>query len=344
MYLGIEIGGTKLQVGVGSGDGGSLVALERGTVERSAGAAGIRRQIEALAAPLIARHQPRAVGIGFGGPVDCLTGRTLKSHQIDGWDDYPLADWCAQVLGLPARIGNDADLAGLAEARFGAGRGRRVVFYTTVGSGIGGALVLDGQVFLGGAGIASEIGHLRPGLHADRPELTVESLASGWGIAAAVQAQLTETISRPLAPFLSGGPPGDEADVRRRLLAAEEADAESSQDLRQRCGDNLDLLSTKMIAAAAQDGNRLAEAAFRQATRALGWALGQVITLLSPEVIVVGGGVPLAGESLFWAPLREEVNRYVFPPLRGTFRILPAALGEEVVVHGALALAAEMDQ
>lgn len=341
MFLGIEIGGTKLQVGVGSGDGSALVALERREVDRAAGAAGIRRQIEALSAPLIARHRPQAVGIGFGGPVDRLAGRTLRSHQIDGWTDYPLAEWCRQVFGLPAKIGNDADLAGLAEARFGAGRGRHVVFYTTVGSGIGGALVLDGQVFLGGAGIASEIGHLRPGLHADRPELTVESLASGWGMAAALQAQLTEPISRPLEPFLSGGPPGDEADVRRRLLAADEADAESGEDLRQRCGGNLELLTTKIIAEAAEDGNRLAEAAFRQATRALGWALGQVITLLSPEAVVVGGGVPLAGETLFWAPLREEVNRYVFPPLRGTFRLLPAGLGEEVVVHGALALAAE---
>ena len=78
---------------------------------------------------------------------------------------------------------------------------------------------------------------------------------------------------------------------------------------------------------------------FRRATRTYGWAIAQMITLLSPEVVVVGGGVPLAGEDLFFAPLRQEIDRYVFPPLRGTYRIVPAELGEAVVVHGALVLA-----
>ena len=93
------------------------------------------------------------------------------------------------------------------------------------------------------------------------------------------------------------------------------------------------------MAEAAKAGNKAALAIFRRATQTYGWAIAQMITLLSPQVVVIGGGVPLAGEALFFAPLRKEVERYVFPPLRGTYRIAPAELGEEVVVHGALALA-----
>ena len=115
----------------------------------------------------------------LGGPVDAEHGRVIKSHQIEGWDGYPLAEWVQATLNLPAAVANDCDAAAIAEARFGAGQGRHVVFYVTVGSGIGGGLVLDGQIYRGSGPAAAEIGHLRPGLHADRPDETVESIASG---------------------------------------------------------------------------------------------------------------------------------------------------------------------
>jgi glucokinase len=223
---------------------------------------------------------------------------------VAGWDDFPLADWCRETFGVPAGLGNDADLAGLGEARFGAGRGKRVVFYTNVGSGIGGALVVNGRVYVGGAGIASEIGHLRPGTQAQTPRDIVELGASGWAIATAAR-----------------------------------ADAALSAELQRRHACPAERLTAKMVAEAAAGGNEAARAIFRRATQVYGWAIAQMITLLAPEAVVIGGGVPLAGEALFFAPLREEVNRYVFPPLRETFAILPAALGEEVVVYGALALA-----
>ena len=198
LFLGIEIGGTKLQFGVGAGDGSPLVAVERLTVDPAGGSGGDSRSDEAdgraLVAPLSAglggRHRVRRAG------QSRPTGRIVRSHQIEGWHDFPLAEWCRRTLGLPAAIGNDCDLAGLAEARFGAGRGRRVVFYVTVGSGIGGGLVIDGEIYRGCGVAATEIGHLRPGLHADRPDDTVESLASGWGIAAAAQARTCRNRSR----------------------------------------------------------------------------------------------------------------------------------------------------
>ena len=95
-----------------------------------------------------------------------------------------------------------------------------------------------------------------------------------------------------------------------------------------------------MVAQAAAEGNEVAKEVLDHACQALGWALAQVITLLAPEVVVVGGGVSLMGEQLFFSPLRAEVERYVFPPLVGSYRLSPAALGELVVVHGAVALAA----
>src|SRR5215207_9463586 len=116
MHLGIEIGGTKLQLGVGSAGSGSLTALERFDVDASHAALGILERIESAGGALIQRHHCTSIGIGFGGPVDIDQGRAVKSHQIEGWDDFPLAQWCTKSLGLPTRVQNDCDAASLAEA------------------------------------------------------------------------------------------------------------------------------------------------------------------------------------------------------------------------------------
>ena len=311
MLLGIEIGGTKLQLGVGSGGGPPLEAISRLDVEPQRGAEGILRQIAESAKPLITRYGVTRIGVGFGGPVDSNRGRVIVSHQVEGWEDFPLVEWCEKTLGVPTLLANDSDSAGLAEARFGGGKGHRVVFYNNVGSGIGGALVIDGQLYRGGAGVASEIGHLRPGLDAERPDQDLEATASGWAIAAHAR-QLVHEGRFPRAHV---------------------------SDLTARCEGDIERLTTKILAEAAEAGNPLALAVFDRACRAVGWALAQAITLLAPNVAVMGGGVALAGETVFLGPLRSYVQRYVFPPLRETCRIVPAALGEEVVVHGVLSLA-----
>jgi glucokinase len=340
MYLGIEIGGTKLQLGVGAGDG-KLVAMERHEVQTSLGAAGILEQIEASGRKLAARHGVTGVGIGFGGPVDSPGGRVIKSHHVEGWNDQPIVTWCQRKLSLPAVLENDCDAAGVAEARFGAGQGSQVVLFVTVGTGIGGGLVLDGKIYRGNGHGAAEIGHLRPGLHADRPDQTVESLASGWGIAAAAQARLSDTISHAFVPLTIGLNRNTRDDVRQRLIETEETAAEYVSDLWDRCGGKLEQLTALLVAQAAGEGNEVARDVLARACHALGWGIAQAITLVSPQVVVVGGGVSLADESLFLLPLRREVERYVFPPLAGTFEIVPAQLGEQVVVHGALAVAAD---
>jgi glucokinase len=221
-------------------------------------------------------------------------------------------DWCEQELGKPTRLGNDCDCAALAESCFGAGRGKRSLFYITVGTGIGGGLVIDRKVHGTNRPAAAEIGHLRPNRDG---AADVEGLAAGPAITKAMQQLL--------------------ADLQRTGT-----DAAGISDLLNRCGGLPELLTTKMIGEAALAGNRLAKRVYADAAGVLGWAVAQMITLIAPEIVVIGGGVSLVGEEIFFKPLRTAVEQQVFEQLLGATQITPAALGESVVVHGALALAA----
>lgn len=308
MFLGIEIGGTKLQLGVGTGDGPPFAGFRRLDVDASRGAQGILQQIERTGRELAAEYPLQAICFGFGGPINGEAGIVTTSHQVEGWDNFPLADWTQKTFKLPTFLCNDCDMAALAEARFGAGRGKRGVFYVTVGTGVGGGLVLDGALYGSHRPAVAEIGHLRPNLNGTE---TVESISSGRGIEAAIRAALAHRTA---------------------------GDAPAS-DLLARCQNDPQKLTGKMVADAAADGNELARNVMGRVCQALGWGIAQVITLLAVEVVVVGGGVSLAGEKVFFQPLREEVRRYVFPPLRDTYKIVAAELGEEVVVHGAIAMA-----
>lgn len=337
MFLGIEIGGTKLQFGIGDGVSSQLVETLRLDINRSAGAEGIRSQIASVVPGLKSKYALEGIGVGFGGPVDMQSGITLTSHQVDGWDHFALAAWCEDELGLYARIANDCDVAALAEAKLGAGRGRRSVFYVTVGTGVGGGLVVDGKMFADHRKARAEIGHLRPGLDFTDTHDTVESIASGPGIVASMQrygatgkTSSGASVSKRISLMT------DDA-VERLLLDASGAD--SLPDSRDELDSLLSFLSARDIANAASVGNRHALDALDCATQALGWAIAQAITLTSAEIIVIGGGVSLAGEALFFNPVRRYTRTYVFPPLRGEYEIVPAALGEEVVVHGAILLA-----
>jgi glucokinase len=330
LYLGIEIGGTKLQLGVGPADG-VLRGLWRGTVDVAAGPNGIRDQIlgavpELLARACVTHAEIVGVGVGFGGPVNDSTGRVIKSHQIGGWANFPLTEWVRDTLGRPAAIGNDADVAGLAEALHGAGQGLSPIFYVTVGSGIGGGLIIGGEVYRGCGRGAAEVGHLRvyggPLIGGIRRE-PLEDVASGWAIRRnAIQALSPSgsTLQRPAYRTGSGG-------------------AEGESLLRQLVDGDLTRLTAQHVGEAAARGDRLASEVLRFAVDALAEGLCHVIALLCPRRIIVGGGVALMGEETFFEPLRSAVARQVFKPFADCYDIVPAALGEEVVVHGALALA-----
>jgi glucokinase len=315
MFLGIEIGGTKLQLGLGHGDG-RILALWRGTVNPAEGSEGIRKQIVAAVPELLAKANTdhgllRGVGIGFGGPTDDATRTVIKSHQIQGWDGFPLADWVSDLVGVPAVLCNDADVAGLAEALFGAGKGMSPIFYITIGSGIGGGLVIDGQIYRGVGRGAAEIGHLQvfaEGVERGHYMMSLEDCASGWAIADA-GAGWVEGREHRDTPL-------------RRLSNCDPAKVTGT-----------------MVAQAAREGDEDAIGIIANARNAIAQAICQVIVLLCPKRIVIGGGVSLIGEELLFEPLRRFVARDVFPPFRRLTDIVPAALGEEVVVHGALALA-----
>lgn len=338
MFLGIEIGGTKLQLGVGTGDGPPLLALERRDIDRAQGAAAIREQILDAGRKLLAKFPIQRIGYGFGGPVNSTTGRVITSHQVAGWTDFPLVDWTRESFGLPVRLGNDCDVAALAEGTYGAGRGAGTVFYITVGTGIGGGLVIDGKLQGAGRMAVAEIGHLRPGPLAGDSHDTVESLAAGPGIEAAARALVT---GQPRHPLIEAGAfLHDDTDVAWPTTHAVGKADDDTVDLLSRCLGQVEQLTAKMIGQAAAQGNCLAQAALHQMHVTLGWAIAQMVTLLSPHVVVIGGGVSLMGEQLFFEPLRAQVRRFVFPPLADSVRLVPAELHEEVVVHGAIALAA----
>ena len=309
-FLGIEIGGTKLQLGLGPGDG-RLLAIERRAIRPEAGADGILRQIaEAYESSLAFDGPPEAVGIGFGGPVDADRGVVLRSHQVHGWDGFELADWARRTLGVDlVAVRNDADTAGLGEARFGAGVGLSPVFYVTIGSGIGGGLILGGRIYRGAGAGAAEIGHV----WIDDRELgprRLEDIASGWSIGSRARALLSDD--------LQGGP----------LESIARGDRSK--------------VDTPAVARAAREGDPRAISVLSTATRSIGRALAHVVTLIAPRRIILGGGVSLLGDDLWLEPIRAELDSRAFPPFRGTFDLVPALLGESVVLHGAIALARDL--
>ena len=314
MYLGIEIGGTKLQLAIGAGDGSPLVDFHRAEIRLEDGAGGILRQIETIGREMIERHQPRAIGIGFGGPVDAEAGRTITSHQVEGWTDFALVDWCRETFGLPAGA-----LQRCRRRRPGRGplwRGpwpsRRLLYHRWQ--------------------------RHRRRLGGGRPRLLrrTRDCLGDWPLAARLGCRSIRRRRSSRLPAASALPqPGDPG-------CGENLHDPSAADLLARCGGRIEQLSGRMVADAAAAGNAAAQRSSARALQTLGWAIAQMITLLAPQVVVIGGGVPRVGEALFFAPLRKQVARYVFPPLAHSYSIVPAELGEEVVVHGALAVTRDM--
>jgi glucokinase len=314
MFLGIEIGGTKLQIGLGAGDG-TLTALWRGGVDVARGSEGIREQILRETPALLARAglppaEIRGVGVGFGGPVDDADQTVIKSHQIEGWDHFPLAGWLSELLGWRVALGNDADVAGLAEALFGAGKGLSPIFYITIGSGIGGGFIINGEIHRGIGRGAAEIGHLRVAYrHGEQIQYCpLENMASGWGIAAQAEYLADSAAAWHRSP----------------LVRIQRHDQK---------------LTAEVVADLAARGDAFAKEVLDSAWSYLAEGICHVLTLLGPRRIVIGGGVAMMGEELLFEPLRRHVAERVFKPFADCYDIVPAALGEEVVVHGALALA-----
>ena len=296
-FLAIEIGGTKLQVCAGSPDG-AIVGRTRFAVDREAGGEGIRAQIASALPDLIAKWSPRAIGVGYGGPVDWKTGRIKCSHHIEGWNDFPLREWLAGHTGLPVFVENDANVAALGEALHGAGRGANPVFWVNAGSGVGGGLVADGRLYHGALPGEMEIGHIR----LERDGMIVEDRCSGWAVDRAVRDAVEKEPQSVLA----------------KLSAKAKPDA-------------------RILTPAITAGCPVADRILTHAAHELAFALSHVAQLLHPEVIVVGGGLSLLGEPLR-ARLAAALPRWVMRAFAPGPRVALAGLGEDSVPVGALAL------
>ena len=295
-FLGIEIGGTKLQIVVGD-DRGTILHRRRFMVNPAEGAPGIRRQLEQNVPGLCLEHHVQAIGVGFGGPVDRRSGRIARSHQIEGWSDYDLKGWLTDLARLPVWVENDANTAALGEAMNGAGRGLDPVFYVTLGSGVGGGCVVGGQIYHGASPGESEIGHLR----LDPTGTSVEQRCSGWAVDARIRRLKTEGTKSVLRDWMSDQP-GGEAKLLGRALEAQ------------------DKAALEILAETAQH---------------LAFALSHVTHLLHPQVVVLGGGLSLIGEPLRHA-VAEALPGFVMEVFHGGPEVTLAALGEDAVPVGCL--------
>lgn len=306
--IGIEIGGTKTQVGIGTAEGKLLQAtVQRMAVEREQGASAIRRNLTsmvdaALASGRLTLRDIEKVGIGFGGPVDALRGVTLQSFQISGWKKFPLKEWAEKQWRKPVFLENDASTAGLAESRFGNGRGYSRLFYITLGSGVGGGWILNGRIDNGQGLGAAEIGHLwvTDPLSGEAAEL--EQICSGWAIG------------------------------RRARMAASETDS-----IMTKIAGSLEAIDARVVYAAARQGDEPAVRILTETCRTLGTAIANVVALLHPERVILGGGVSLMGP-IFWKLLHREFRSRVMPVFAPHVDLVRAKLRENVVLFGTLCL------
>lgn len=299
--LGVEIGGTKLQIVAGTPTGKILERL-RFQVDRGAGAEGICKQLANALPGLAAKWQAAAIGVGYGGPVDWKTGRIVRSYHIEGWNGFPLGDWLTQCTGLPAYVENDANTAALGEALYGAGKDSNPVLWMNAGSGVGGGLVVNGQIYHGAPPGEVELGHLR----LTREGAITEDFASGWSV-----------------------------DRMVREAVANNPDGALAQVLGESCAKGGE---ARALAPALLQGDPAAENIIHSVADSLAYALSHAVHLLHPETVVFGGGLALIGPPLS-ERIATSLPQWLMEPFRPGPEIRLAELMEDAVLVGSLAVA-----
>lgn len=261
LTVGIDVGGTKIASGVVAEDG-SVLASSR-TESPAEDPRAIAEEIATLVAGFRADHDVSAVGVAAAGWIDLDRAEVMFAPNL-AWRNEPLQELVATRVGLPTVIENDANAAAWAEYRFGAGRGARALLMATIGTGIGGGLVLGGELFRGGFGVAAEIGHIR-------------MVPDGWPCACGRRGCWEAYGS------------GTGLTVRARELAAAEPD--QARALLELADGEVEKISGPLVSDAADAGDPVALRCFAELARWIGEGLGSLAAVIDPDVLVVGGGV-----------------------------------------------------
>lgn len=307
--LALDIGGTKLAVAVVTDDG-AVHGLRIRPTRREEGPQAVIRRLFDMGHEAVAESglgPVGAVGIACGGPLDAPAGLLQSPPHLPGWDDIPIGPLASQEFGVPFALENDATAAAVAEHRYGAGRGLRSLVYLTVSTGIGGGVILEGRLHRGAAGNGGELGHI-----------TVRrgGRACSCGRAGCIEAYASGTS------------------IAQRAREALAADPGSSLA-------GLPAVTAADVSAAAAAGDPLARRLWDETTDLLGCAVADLVNVLEPELVVLGGGVTRSGAMLL-DPVRALVAREAMPPAARAATVTLAALGDVVCVVGAGAIALDV--
>jgi glucokinase len=247
------------------------------------------------------------IGIGSPGPLDTRTGVVLLTPNL-GWTNMPLRDRVTDALGLPATLDNDANCAIFGEWWRGAARGVRHVVGLTIGTGIGGGIVLDGTIYHGASDVAGEIGHMTIDPSGRLCKCgnygCLEAYASGPAIASRALEGIVAGYDTALPKYVAG---------------------------------DLSKITAQVVYEAAHDGDEFALEVVRETAKLLGAGVANIVNIFNPDVVVICGGVTLAGAKLF-VPLKSEVRRRAFKPAVDVCRIVPGELTGTAGVYGAAAV------
>ena len=314
--VGVDLGGTNIVVGLVPIEGGEVLGFRTVPTESGRGAKFVVDRIvslveaaitEVTAAQGTSRAAVAGVGIGSPGPLDRKTGTVINTPNL-GWRNFPLRDLVANQVKLPCALDNDANCATYGEWWLGAGRGVSSLVGLTLGTGIGGGIVLDGQIYHGCSDVAGEIGHMTIDSNGRKCKCgnygCLEQYASGPAIA---------------------------------LRAAEGIEAGAETSLVDMVDGKLEDITAATVYEATVQGDAYAAEVMKDTARFLGAGVASIINILNPEMVVIAGGVTRAGDTLF-EPLRAEVRRRAFRSAQECCKIVPAELPGTAGVVGAAAV------
>jgi glucokinase len=307
--LAVDLGGTKMIIALVSRNGWIIERHYWNTVAVEGPRAVIERVFEGIDYLLgengLAPQQLSAVSIAAAAIIDMREGIITAAPNLPDWENIPLKSIVLEKYGIDTYLINDADAAALGEHRFGAGKGLNNLVLLTLGTGIGGGIIIDGKLYTGSYGGAAELGHMI--IVEDGPECgcgnkgCLEALASGTAIA---------------------------REARRRIVKGEKS---SLAELAQGKQDDI---TAETVYLAAKDGDQLSLDVITGAARYLGKGVLNLVHIFSPDMVILGGSVARMGDLLF-EPVRRIVGEQAFPLMAKSVQIVPARLGNDAGVVGA---------